>query len=447
MATVQFLLKSNTNPATIYVRLRDGRETDVSTSTTKTIDPKYWTDPPKKKKTKKSTGKKKNWIREVAEFADKMNLSNDLIELKQQILVKRNKAVTNSERLDLSWLERVVLSWRGENSNEDSDFLVDRMRCYKEGLPTKVKKNGTIGVSLGAIRNYNTTIQRIMKFEGYKKEKVKLTSIDISFHADYIKYARERMGLSLNSIGKDITQIKTVCRDSKDHGFEINEQVFTKSFSSPSEKTLFVTLNESELKLINNFEGSDYLMNAKDWLIIGCYTGCRVGDLMNLNMNNVSTHVSGNKIIEYTQSKTDKDIKLALHPMVQQILLRLDGFPRPITDQRFNDYIKEVCRIVGLVQKVEGSKQSKVTKLKEVGYFEKWELIKSHTCRRSFATNHYTKLSNKSIMAATGHATEKMLLAYIGEVEDDHIEDYVNLWSGEDGVKHLTPSKKNIKNI
>ena len=58
--------------------------------------------------------------------------------------------------------------------------------------------------------------------------------------------------------------------------------------------------------------------------------------------------------------------------------------------------------------------------------FEKYELIRSHTCRRSFATNHYDKLSNKIIMAVTGHATEKMLLNYIGEVENNHLDDFID---------------------
>ena len=71
--------------------------------------------------------------------------------------------------------------------------------------------------------------------------------------------------------------------------------------------------------------------------------------------------------------------------------------------------------------------------------FQKWELIRSHTCRRSFATNHYNKLPNKLIMAVTGHTTEKMLLSYIGEIENDHLEDYYSLWENS-----KTELKKNV---
>ncbi len=53
------------------------------------------------------------------------------------------------------------------------------------------------------------------------------------------------------------------------------------------------------------------------------------------------------------------------------------------------------------------------TKRKEYKVFEKHELISSHTCRRSFATNLYGKLDNLTIMGITGHKTEAEFLKYI----------------------------------
>ena len=147
-------------------------------------------------------------------------------------------------------------------------------------------------------------------------------------------------------------------------------------------------MNESELEMIREFKGSDYLENARDWLTIGCWTGCRFGDLMKLGMENIIPHSSGIKIIQYTQSKTGKMVSLPIHPHVKEIINRLDGFPRPISNPKFNKYIKEVCRLANLTYHESGSRQNPETHLKEEGEFEKWELVKSHTCRRSFATIH-----------------------------------------------------------
>ena len=414
MATVKFVLKGKKNPSSIYVRLRDGRNIDIILSTNITINPMNWSD-------------SKGWVKQIASFKEKQNFDNRLRKLETLIYDERNKRVDIGLPITKDWLKNLVDREQGKQTEGDKELLITHLINYKDGLPNRVR-NGKRGVSEGTIRNYNTTISRLKRFELDSKRKFRLIEVDLTFHDRYMKFAIKEMGLSLNSVGKDIQQIKTVCIDAKESGERINEQVLSKKFNKPSEPTIFTTLNEQELNLLFEYEGKNYLENARDWLLIGSWTGCRVGDLMKLNDKNIITHTSGKKIVQYTQSKTGRQVNVPMHPHVEMIVERLKGFPRPLSSVNFNKYIKEVCKIVGMTYKVEGAKQNPFTHLKEVGSFEKWELIKSHTCRRSFATNHYNKLPNKRIMAVTGHATEKMLLNYIGEVEDDHVDDFFELW-------------------
>jgi hypothetical protein len=74
----------------------------------------------------------------------------------------------------------------------------------------------------------------------------------------------------------------------------------------------------------------------------------RVNDLMKLTKNNILKTAKGQNVIRYTQSKTAKQVDLPIHNDVQEILTRLGGFPRSISDQRFNDYIKLVFKGVGM---------------------------------------------------------------------------------------------------
>ncbi len=97
---------------------------------------------------------------------------------------------------------------------------------------------------------------------------------------------------------------------------------------------------------------------------------------------------------------------------------RNGNFPRAISDQKYNDYIKDVCQLAGLKHKVEGSIKRTETKRKETGLFEKYKLVCSHIGRRSFATNFYSKIPTSLLIAATGHSTEKMFLKYIGKSDD-----------------------------
>ena len=96
--------------------------------------------------------------------------------------------------------------------------------------------------------------------------------------------------------------------------------------------------------------------------------------------------------------------------------------PRIISDQKFNLYVKELCEEAGFKEKILGSLLNKDTKRKEKGYFEKYKLISSHTCRRSFATNHYGKIDDKTIMAITTHRSHAQFLSYVKTTQKEHTD-------------------------
>ena len=415
MATVKYLIKGKTELSTIFVRLLDGRKTDITVSTGYIINPDWFDN-------------KKQIVKQIAENQEKINLSNKLTNLQRKIADSFNSDKGNGKEINKDWLDLVIAKVKNPKLEEKTEYLIDFIELYKKELEIKINHKTGKRISPLTVKNFNTTMMRLKKFEAFKKKKFLISEVDLMFHTQYNQFATKKLLLSINSISKDISQIKTVCLDARDKDYLINKQVETRKFNSPSEKTLFVTITESELERIKNFKGADYLQNSRDWLIIGCWTGCRVGDLMQLDKSNLQISVKGQKFIRYTQSKTGKQVDIPIHKDVENIIERLGGFPRPISDQRFNDWIKIVCQKSGMIELVHGTRQNPKTHLKETGTFEKWQLIRSHTCRRSFATNHYNKLSNKLIMAVTGHGTEKMLIQYLGETENDHLDDFLSAW-------------------
>jgi integrase len=449
MAKINFYLRGQNELSNIYVQVLDGRKANIRLNTGFVIEKSNWNNSKNEvieiEDVKKPQTKV---IRPLSEDEENTELNrrkklidvrDSLEKLHRDITDELRTAKANSIDLNREWLETVILKSKGLYK-ESSLFFYDVINDYKERITGKVKD--------GTLKNFNTTMQRLKRFEEIKKKRYHVKEIDLTFHSDYEKIARTKLNLSINSIGKDIKQFKTVLLDAKDRGIEINEQAQSRKFKAETEKTLFVTLDEQEIERIKNFKGADYLENAKDWLIIGCWTGCRVGDLMKLSVKNIQTTVKGQKFIRYTQSKTGKQVDIPLHNDVKEIIERLGDFPRPISDQKFNDYIKLVCKSdsVNLNQIVYGTRQNPKTHLKETGNFEKWQLVRSHICRRSFATNHYNKLPNKLIMAVTGHATEKMLLNYIGETENDHIDDFLSVWnnSNKKDEQVVQMSKKSV---
>ena len=121
--------------------------------------------------------------------------------------------------------------------------------------------------------------------------------------------------------------------------------------------------------------------------------------------------------------KTDTRIIIPIHPVVRKILKKYNGvLPTAPSNQKTNDGIKFICDYAGICDPIIRTEykggRSKRTDIE----VPKWKLISSHTARRSFATNMYLAgdVPTKSIMAITGHKTEKSFMQYIVLNNQEH---------------------------
>ena len=88
---------------------------------------------------------------------------------------------------------------------------------------------------------------------------------------------------------------------------------------------------------------------------------------------------------------------------------------------RFNENLKELGRLAEIDSEViiKENRGGKVTSIK----YKKYQLIKSHTARRSFATNLYLKgTPTISIMKLTGHTTEANFMKYIKVTREENVQ-------------------------
>ena len=167
---------------------------------------------------------------------------------------------------------------------------------------------------------------------------------------------------------------------------------------------------------------------------MGCYLGQRVSDLLSMKASDIK-YKGDLKILELTQKKTKKKVSVLVHPKVLEILNTRGGeFPKTFSDNiqsnitLFNINIKRVAKKAGLTYKVQGAKINPKTNRKESGMYEKWELVSSHICRRSFATNYYGDIPTPLLLSVTGHSTERDFLLYIGKSSVDYAESLAKYW-------------------
>jgi len=140
-------------------------------------------------------------------------------------------------------------------------------------------------------------------------------------------------------------------------------------------------------------------------------------------------HIKGDSL-RIKPQKTGQVVEIPLHPTVRAIMAKYSGtLPRAISNQKMNDYLKEITVQVASLQSPQmitatiGGERKTTAK-------RKWELITTHTARRSFATNLYKAgCPARSIMAITGHQTESAFRAYIrlsGEEHANIVRMYMN---------------------
>ncbi len=402
MATIKFLLKSNKNPASIYVRVRQGRAVDVYANTKLLIDPKDWN--PK--------GKVRN-----AKNEDLKSLNSRLDTLSASITKALNEA-DEGQIIDIKFIKEILFpnSLEPQNSKSAPAFLVEYFDSYIEEIRDKIhlKKKGA---TESTAKKYHVIRGLLAGLQASRGRKISIAEVGPEFISQFEQYL-SKQGYSNNTIGRSIKFIKTVCRHAHKNGVKTSERLTeVKGYFS---RALNIHLDFNELDKISRIKlDKDYLDNARDWLIISCYTGQRVSDFMRFTKEMIRVE-KGKHLIEFSQVKTDKKMVLPIHKKVLEVLNKRDGeFPRPLSDQKYNLYIKEVCKIAGINDKVEGAKMDPETKRKGAGIYEKWELVSSHIGRRSFSSNFYGSIPTALLIHATGHSTEKMFLDYVGK-DDSH---------------------------
>ncbi|PTM11100.1 MAG: hypothetical protein DA408_14505 [Bacteroidetes bacterium] len=175
-----------------------------------------------------------------------------------------------------------------------------------------------------------------------------------------------------------------------------------------------IYINKEELEKLYHLDlsGNERKERARDLFLIGAYTGLRFSDYSRLTTDHVK-EIEGYPVIRIVAKKTKDELVIPLHPYVKSILAKYDGAAPKITDVELNRVIKQVGKESGLFDEKINFKRHEGGEL-QVRQVPRWEMIKTHTGRRSFATNAYLDgWSSIAIMKITGHNTETNFMKYI----------------------------------
>lgn len=398
MATIKFILQSKSDTAGIYVRLKEGRLIDVKAKTKFIINSDNWSDAKGQPKNLKDSSSKSLW--------------SDLVGFQSDLLDHYNQC-NNKLEINTQWLKDFI------NPKPKQAEISNKLVAYFDFY--LLHKKNELG--LASYKKLNVIKHLVERFESTTKSEYLIKDVDNNFKLRFENYCLEQ-NYAPNTIARTINFIKTICYHARNNGIETHFQL--DSITTKYHKVDKIYLTPDELIKIEKVKlDNENLLNARDWLLISCETGQRVSDFLNFKKEQIR-YENGKPLIEFTQVKTDKIMTVPLSKKVLQILKKRKGeFPPTMADQKYNGFIKTVCKEAKLTNKVKGSiievieekgKKNKI-KRKKTGVFEKWELVSSHIGRRTFSTNNYGKIPTSLLIGATGHSTEKLFLEYIGKTD------------------------------
>ncbi len=91
-----------------------------------------------------------------------------------------------------------------------------------------------------------------------------------------------------------------------------------------------------ELEAISNLPKE--ILFARDWFVLGCYSGLRFGDMEAFNKKD---HIKSNRLTLYT-SKTGELISIPLTEKLLSLFERVNYKPIPYTNKHYNELLKQI---------------------------------------------------------------------------------------------------------
>lgn len=403
MASIKFNLKNNNSKTkTLIYLILNYRHERLKISTEISVIPKNW-------------NKNKQRVKELLDIPNHHHINLSLEKMSLNMIEELNKHIEKYGALDKDILKESFTTSIKLNKNTKK-VKKSFWDYFEEFIEYKDKH-------LDDIRDYNNSLRKhLIATEKLLKTRTSFENIKLLDNGfidkmeNYLTYkainSKKTEGLSVNTIGKQFKNLRVFLNWCFEREYvnpfpikhiKVNQEIIDEVYMDEDELNTLI-----KLKLTNDLE-----IKVRDGFILGCNTALRFSDLNLLRRAHINK-TKGKETIELQQKKTKKKVVIALGKTSFKILKKYD-YESPIKKINsivFNKTIRKICKDAKM-DTIKTQYKTIQGKLQEIDY-KNYELISSHTCRRTFCTLQVKKGTPISfIMAITGHKTEKNFLRYL----------------------------------
>lgn len=308
----------------------------------------------------------------------------------------------------------------------------------------RLKRRSTDKMSKQYIMSYKCFYNLFKLYQNHRNKVCDWDDMTLDLYYDFKSWMLEDKQYSANSVAIRIRTLKILLNSARELKLTTTDDFLSSRWSVDSEESdniyiptyrikqlykLDITNRSDIISRINDISDDDiskekrqdlldyvksdrHLLSwqrSRDIFILACLSGQRVSDFLRINKNMIVT-LKGRKFIYLTQKKTGKEVYIPLNFTINSILNKYETLK--IDEQKLVKDVRNIALILGWTEDAGISEKKGLMEYPSRKKF--YECIKTHTARRSFATNSYKAgISLPAIMAVTGHTTEHMLRKYL----------------------------------
>lgn len=233
---------------------------------------------------------------------------------------------------------------------------------------------------------------------------------------EYLTYEAENSkgekGLTTNTVGKQFKNLKVFLNWCFSN--EYVPKFDMKHIITKTEEIDAIYLKQEEVDAIFNLDNLNEKENLiRELFIIGIETSLRFSDFIRIKPH----YIVGDKLTlnpNKTKNNKKNKVEIPISSKFRSILSKRNGIP-PIYEgelTEFNKQIRELAKKAGINSQVVITRKIGGVLIETI--YEKFELVSSHTCRRTFITLKFLSgMPAQALMVFSSHKTERSFLKYL----------------------------------
>lgn len=221
---------------------------------------------------------------------------------------------------------------------------IELLRHKIKEMESGLNRNNGRKFSQATILQWKNFLRLLCSYEQTYTE-ISFEDIDSSFWDSFKQYC-EQEGLMPKSINKYLAVFRALIAYAQSNGIKVSDTALSSYKKVPifdDDIKAKTYLNEMELQALYDMKLTGLKDRVRDIFMLGCYLGQRVSDYNNLTRDDFTTTRRGNRVVSFTQEKTNNAVIVPIiYDNVYAIARKYDyNFPR-ISHGVINRCIKEI---------------------------------------------------------------------------------------------------------